>query len=86
MSQHKPVLIIGGSGFVGALAARILRKLHPDVPIAIGGRNLDKAQAVAGEIGNAEAVVVDLDRRDLGLSADKAFSTIAMARCTWLGR
>lgn len=78
MSQHKPVLIIGGSGFVGALAARILRKLHPAVPIAIGGRNLEKAQAVASEIGNAEAVVVDLNRRDLGLSADKAFSTIAM--------
>lgn len=78
MSQHKPVLIIGGSGFVGAHAARTLRKLHPAVPIAIGGRNLEKAQAVAGEIGNAEAVVIDLTRRDLGLSADKAFSTIAM--------
>lgn len=78
MTTHKPVLIIGGSGFVGAQAARTLRKLHPLVPIAIGGRNLERAEAVAKEIGNAEAVIIDLARRDLSLPADKSFSTIAM--------
>lgn len=75
-TTHKPVLIIGGSGFVGAHAARTLRKLHPALPIAIGGRNFEKAEAIAREIGNAEAVVVDLDRRDLGLPAEKRFSAI----------
>lgn len=78
MTTHKPVLIIGGSGFVGALAARTLRKLHPKLPIAIGGRNLEKAEAVAKEIGNAEAVVIDLNRKDLGVAANKGFSAIAM--------
>ncbi|MBB6464347.1 hypothetical protein HNQ96_000194 [Aminobacter lissarensis] len=78
MTTHKPVLIIGGSGFVGALAARTLRKLHPALPIAIGGRNLEKAEAVAREIGNAEAVVIDLDRKDLGVPAHKGFGAIVM--------
>lgn len=78
MTTHKPVLIIGGSGFVGALAARTLRKLHPTLPIAIGGRNFDKAETVAREIGNAEAVIVDLERKDLGIPANKSFSAIAM--------
>lgn len=78
MTTHKPVLIIGGAGFVGALAARTLRKLHPKLPIAIGGRNLEKAEAVAKEIGNAEAVVIDLNRKDLGVAANKGFGAIAM--------
>lgn len=43
----KPVLIIGGSGIVGSQAARTLRRLHPDLPIAIGGRDLAKAETVA---------------------------------------
>eukprot|EP01035_Chromulina_nebulosa_P012254 gene12254-16342_t len=40
---HAPVLIIGGSGIVGAQAARALRRLHPALPIAIGGRDMAKA-------------------------------------------
>lgn len=72
----KPVLIIGGSGIVGSQAARTLRRLHPQVPIAIGGRDIGKADAVARELGNAEAVAVDLTRRNLGLPADKAFGAI----------
>jgi saccharopine dehydrogenase-like NADP-dependent oxidoreductase len=78
MTTQQPVLIIGGSGFVGALAARTLRKLHPALPIAIGGRNLEKANAVAKEVGNAEAVIVDLARKDLGLPAEKSFSAVVM--------
>lgn len=77
-TTQKPVLIVGGSGSVGALAARTLRKLHPAVPIAIGGRNLERAEAVAKEIGNAEAIIIDLDRKDLGVPANKGFSAIAM--------
>ncbi len=78
MTQHDPVLIVGGSGVVGATAARTLRRLQPGLPIAIGGRNLDRAAAVAAEIGNARAVAVDLTRGDLGLGADDGFSAIAM--------
>jgi hypothetical protein len=64
-----PVLIIGGSGVVGAQAAATLRKLHPDLPIIIGGRDLARAQKTAHGLGNAAAAVVDLTRRDLGLKA-----------------
>ncbi|QND53786.1 NAD(P)-dependent oxidoreductase [Phyllobacterium sp. 628] len=73
-----PVLIIGGSGIVGAQAAQTLRRLHPDLPIAIGGRDIDKAKSVAAAIGNAEAVVIDLDRADLGLPDAEAYSALVL--------
>ncbi len=66
MSALKPVLIIGGSGSVGARMAATLRKLHPDLPIAIGGRDMDKARKVAAGLGKATAVPVDVSRPDLG--------------------
>ncbi len=72
------VLIIGGSGFVGAQTAQTLRKLYPNAPITIGGRDLKKAEAVAAKLGNADAVAIDLDRRDLGLDPGRRFSAIAM--------
>lgn len=74
----KSILIIGGSGFVGAQTARALRKLHPDAPITIGGRDLKKAEAVAAALGNADAVAIDLDQRDLGLDPGRRFSAIAL--------
>lgn len=61
------VLLVGGSGLVGSLTASTLRRLHPDLRLTIAGRNLDRAQAVAAQVGNADAVAIDLDRRDLGL-------------------
>jgi hypothetical protein len=62
----KPILLVGGSGLVGRTTAETLRAFHPTVPIAIGGRDLDKARAVASAIGG-EAVRVDLAVPDLGL-------------------
>jgi hypothetical protein len=73
-----PVLIIGGSGIVGSQAAQTLRKLHPDLPIAIGGRDLAKAKFVADSLGSAEAVSIDLDRADLGQPDGKAFSAVVL--------
>jgi hypothetical protein len=60
------VLIIGGSGVVGSQTAKILRRLYPDLPIAIAGGDLDKAGGVVEEIGRANAVKIDLERADLG--------------------
>lgn len=77
-NSMNPVLIVGGAGVVGAQAARALRRLHPALPIAIGGRDLAKAQAVADDLGAAEAVVVDLSRADLGQPQAKAYSAMAM--------
>jgi hypothetical protein len=76
-SRNDPVLIIGGSGVVGSETARTLRRLHPDLPIAIGGRDMAKAQAVATEIGRAMAARIDLGRPDLG-QPDGAYSAIAV--------
>jgi NAD(P)-dependent dehydrogenase (short-subunit alcohol dehydrogenase family) len=74
----KSILIIGGSGFVGAQTARALRQLYPETPITIGGRDLKKAEAVAATLGNADAVAIDLVRRDLGLEPERRFAAIAM--------
>lgn len=64
---NKPALLIGGSGVVGKWVTRHLRSLQPDLPIVIGGRNLNKAEEIAAEIGNASVVKIDLTRDDLGL-------------------
>lgn len=77
-STQAPVLIIGGSGVVGSRAAQILRRLHPELPITIGGRDLEKARAVARELGNADAVAVDLARADLGQPAERRFGAVVM--------
>jgi hypothetical protein len=76
--KQKAVLLVGGSGLVGAVAAETLRALHPTLPIAIGGRDAAKAGAVAARIGNADAVRIDLARPDLGLPAQSAFSALVM--------
>lgn len=67
MLQH-PILLIGGSGIVGRWTARFLRTAHPDVPLLIGGRDLEKAKEAAANIGNAEGVEIDLADDDLGLA------------------
>lgn len=77
-SKNDPVLIIGGSGVVGSEAARTLRRLHPDLPIAIGGRDMAKAEAVAAEIGRAMAARIDLGRADLGQPDGAAYSAVAV--------
>lgn len=74
----RPVLIIGGTGVVGSRVARTLRRLHPHVPIAIGARDLAKAEAVARELGAASAVALDTERADLGLPGAAAFSAAAV--------
>ncbi|WP_394831024.1 NAD(P)-dependent oxidoreductase [Pendulispora rubella] len=77
--MKNPVLIVGGTGIVGSQTAKTLRRLHPELPMALGGRDLRKADALAREIGGpAFGVAVDLRRRDLGLPGEKAFSAVAM--------
>ncbi|WP_437828736.1 hypothetical protein [Sorangium sp. So ce1153] len=74
-----PVLLIGGSGHVGARAAKALRRLQPDLPIAIAGRDARKASAVAAEVGGpTTATSVDIDRDDLGLDRGASFSALVV--------
>lgn len=44
----------------------------------IGGRNLEKAWVIAQEVGLAEAVEVDVDKPDLGLSKDVSVAAVVM--------
>ncbi len=55
-----PVLLAGGYGVVGAQVARLLRERHPDLPLLLGGRTPSRGQALADELGGAEAVALDL--------------------------
>lgn len=75
----EPVLILGGSGQAGAGTAAHLRRWHPTLPLTIAGRNLERAQRVADELGGATAVTVDLSRADLGLPADSSHSAVVSA-------
>ncbi|NTX07477.1 NAD(P)-dependent oxidoreductase [Myxococcus sp. CA040A] len=77
-SNLKPVLVIGGSGIVGRRAVKALRELHPELALRIGGRDVSKAAVLARELGRAEAVRIDLERDDLGLAPDAAFSAVVV--------
>lgn len=70
-----PVLVIGGSGVVGSQAVAALQRLHPNLPLAIAGRDLARAEAAASRLGVA-AVQADLARADLGLSDEARFSAV----------
>lgn len=72
--QH-PVLIIGGSGVVGAQAAAAIRRLHPNLPVTLAGRDLSRAQAVAEKLG-VQALAADLSKPDLGLGGEARFSAV----------
>ncbi|MFE2866114.1 saccharopine dehydrogenase [Embleya sp. NPDC059259] len=70
MGHTKPVLILGGSGQAGSGAAALLRRRHPALPLVIAGRDIGRAEQVAGGLRDATAVTVDMRRGDLGLPAD----------------
>jgi short-subunit dehydrogenase len=72
------VLLVGASGVVGRQAAARLRRRWPDLPILSGGRELQRAETVAAELGNSRGVAIDLSRRDLGLPNDVAVGAVAM--------
>lgn len=59
-SDQAPVLIVGGYGVVGAQAARLLRERHPRLPLLLGGRRPERGAALGAELGQAEAVALDL--------------------------
>lgn len=75
--SHDPILLIGGSGIVGRWTAHWLRQAHPELPLLIGGRDLEKARVTARAIGHADAVAVDLGADDLGLG-ERRISAVAV--------
>lgn len=55
----KRILLAGGYGVVGAQAARLIRKHHPETELLIGGRRAAEADKLAKEIGKAQGVALD---------------------------
>lgn len=76
MGQSESVLILGGTGQAGTGAAALLRRWHPELPLTIAGRDIDRARRVADELGAATAATIDLRRGDLGLPADRRYSAV----------
>ncbi|MDH5821953.1 hypothetical protein QFW77_02955 [Luteimonas sp. RD2P54] len=66
-SPQAPVLLVGGSGVVGSQAARALRRLQPQLPLAIAGRDVARAATIAGEVEPAISIATDLALPGLGL-------------------
>ncbi|RDI49162.1 hypothetical protein DFR68_107290 [Nocardia mexicana] len=79
VEPRKSVLVMGGSGQAGAGTAALLRRWYPALPLTIAARDLGRAQRVADELGAATAVVVDLDRGDLGLPPGDGHSAVVAA-------
>lgn len=72
-----PILFMGGSGAIGRQTAKALHAIHPEIPLLIGGRDLEKSEKAAREIGQAEGVALDTSADDLGLG-DRAVSAVAV--------
>jgi hypothetical protein len=72
-----PILLMGGTGAIGELTAQALRRIHPDVPLLIGGRDLTRSRTAADALGNAEGVQIDPKAEDLGIG-DRAVSAVAV--------
>ncbi|MCP3136771.1 saccharopine dehydrogenase family protein [Pyxidicoccus xibeiensis] len=60
MKSEGSVVLVGGYGVVGAQLARLLRERHPDLPLVIAGRRREPAELLAGQLGGAEAAVLDV--------------------------
>ncbi|KJF65208.1 hypothetical protein [Rhizobium nepotum] len=72
------ILFVGGSGVVGQQMVRLFRKRHPELPILIGGRDVEKAYSIAQDVGLADAVQVDTAQPRLGLDPDIPVSAVVM--------
>ncbi|MGK9175117.1 NAD(P)-dependent oxidoreductase [Yokenella regensburgei] len=83
--SFNPVLLLGGSGSIGHQATRALRAIYPDIPFLIGGRDIGKAQRAAAEIGNAQAVVPDMNAADLGLGEKHVSAVVVLYKDHSLG-
>ena len=73
-----PILFVGGSGVVGRTALHWFRKRHPEIPVLIGGRNVQAASELAEQTGSARGVAIDLDQPGMGLEDDTRVGGVMM--------
>ncbi|MEM9542719.1 MAG: saccharopine dehydrogenase NADP-binding domain-containing protein [Cyanobacteria bacterium P01_E01_bin.42] len=62
MTTQNSILIAGSYGVVGRQVATLIRQRHPDLPLIVAGRNREKAQALAEELGNANSLQLDVEQ------------------------
>lgn len=61
ITQNQTILVVGGYGVVGSRIAKILERRNPDARVLLGGRSIDKAEALAATFSNATGVRFDVD-------------------------
>ena len=73
------VLVVGGYGVVGTQVSELLAARHPDCRLLIGGRDAERAVAVANRIG-AEGIRIDVEDDDplSGLNAPPTIVVVAV--------
>jgi hypothetical protein len=72
-----PLLMVGGYGLVGAQAAPLLRRRHPDLPLVLAGRNPDAAGSLAAALGARTARVDVRAERPLAGLAERPAAILA---------
>jgi hypothetical protein len=76
LDARAPVLLLGGTGWVGTQTTKLLRQLHPTLPIAIAGRDRAKAEALAAQWAHTVAVQADVGQVGLGLGPQASYSAV----------
>ncbi|MEM9214430.1 MAG: saccharopine dehydrogenase [Cyanobacteria bacterium P01_F01_bin.150] len=62
MMTQNSILIAGGYGVVGQQVATFIRQRYPELSLIIAGRNPEKAQSLAQELGNARGFQLDTEQ------------------------
>jgi hypothetical protein len=78
--EKQALLLIGGYGVTGREVAKLLRSRHPDLPLTIAGRNLEKATALADSLGGARSAAIDLADGRMGLDQIEASIVAVFAK------
>lgn len=78
-SADGPLVIVGGYGVVGARAARMLRRRHPQLALVLAGRRPRRARSLAATLGATTAVVDTLASEPLAALPARPAAVIAVA-------
>lgn len=74
-----PALILGATGSLGARTVRMLRRLHPELPLVLAARDMEKADTLARDVGHATTTPVDITAPGLGLDPAARHSIVVTA-------
>jgi len=74
-----PALILGATGSLGVRTVRMLRRLHPELPLVLAARDMEKADALARDVGHATTTPVDITAPGLGLDPAARHSIVVTA-------